>query len=159
MVIHWIDLLQINETLANYVKTKQQSILFIMGGSWAKIPMPLLSCCNIMLNWDGFSLWQAMSLQNKFHKVDYMFAEKIWTFFSSTTWTDPITPVLNWPAQKLGLPEGRGGCHQVIHRLMSLTLSLTWTCNNLCVFKSVSLFSLVCFYICVFFCREVTGYS
>ena len=115
--------------------------------------------CPVAINRVGFFIWQAMSLQGKFHKSTYIFANKMWTFFFKYNLNWPHHPVFNWPAQKLGLLEGRGGCHQVIHRLRSLTLSLTLTCNNLCVGKSVSLFSVVGFYICVFFCREVTGYT
>ena len=38
--------------------------------------------CPVAINRVGFFIWQAMSLQDKFHKVNYVVAAvKMWTFF------------------------------------------------------------------------------
>ena len=61
----------------------------------------------VAINRVGFFIWQAMSLQGKFHKSTYIFANKMWTFFLNITWTDPITRFSiglprNWACRKVG---------------------------------------------------------
>ena len=63
---------------------KPNNILFFL--SWVDLEQNYLRhFCPVVINRDGFFSWQAISLQNKFHKVNYIFADKMWTFLSNTT--------------------------------------------------------------------------